>query len=252
MKDKQEGGLHQGHRERLRKRFYENGADGFADHELLELMLTYCIARKDVNPIAHRLLKKFKTFSGVLDASREELCEVEGVGEYAAGFITLFVHSFSRYGLARLNKERPAFKNPEQSCEYARQLYYGDRYEIGYMLCLDVKTRLLQVVEVARGTIDQAHFYPRKIIESALHAKAHSVIFVHNHPSGNPTPSGDDVHITRLLKEALEKVEIKLLDHIIVGGNETYSFARSGNMKGSLLTLQKEIAAESDFYEKRG
>lgn len=241
--------LHKGHRERLRKRFAAHGAEGFADHELLELLLTYALPRRDVNPLAHALITRFKSFAGVLDASPAELSEVEGIGEYAASFLSLFVQVFRRYELNRLNVTRPFFKNPESSAEYARQLYYGERYEVGYMLCLDVKCRLLQIVEVARGTVDQAHFYPRKIIESALQAKAHSVIFVHNHPSGNPAPSQDDVQITRLLRDALTQVEIKLLDHIIVGGSETYSFTRSGGVNSPLFG-RPATAAEAEIYER--
>jgi len=220
--------LHQGHRERLRKRFLAEGLDHFEDHQVLELLLFQIFPRKDTNPIAHRLLRRFGSLSGVLEADPADLATVEEVGERAAAFLSLLVAMTRRYFHDRVTRNRPRLDNPDLVAEYFIPLMAGRGEEVFYVLCLDTQCRALYPALLGKGTVKGAHVHPRHVVEAAIRHRAASVILAHNHPGGTSTPSSWDRELTHRLVQALGAIDITVLDHVIVAGERVYSFARSG------------------------
>lgn len=214
---------HNGHRARLRQRARETGLAGLADHEVLELLLTYAIPRVDTNRTAHRLIHTFGSLSGVLEARYEDLRQVEGVGENAATLLTLFPSLTRRYLLSRTG-EKPLLNTSERAGEYGRALFADCRVETLYLLCLDVKCRLLQAVKLAEGTIDRVPVQNREIIRTVLSTQAKNVLMMHNHPSGSLRPTAEDIDLTRRVMHALESIEVLLVDHLIIGTDGYFSF----------------------------
>lgn len=229
MKEK---GIHDGHRQRLRQRFIDCSLDAFSDHEVIELMLTYAIPRRDVNELAHRVLDHFGSFSAVLDASVEELCRVEGISTNSAVLFSLHAQVAKRYMMDR-NKERLQINNIMSVFEFGKSLYSNNKYERFYIICLDTKCRLIKEVNVGDGTIDTAIVHPRIVVEKCLNHSAHGVILMHNHPSGDPTPSRQDIEMTDKIVEALKGVEIRVYDHMIIGGENFFSFRHTGMLKNN-------------------
>ena len=219
--------IHEGHRQRLKQRFLEEGLDKFTDIQVLELLLFYCIPRKDTNPIAHALLSHFGSLSQVLEAPVEELRKVEGVGESAALFLHLTTE-VSRYYLVD-RSTRATFLNTTEDCaRYLMPFFFGRRNETVFLLCLDAKCKVLCCREIAEGSINYAGISVRKVVETALGVSATSVVLAHNHPSGVAVPSGEDIQTTRRIATALSAVEIHLADHIIVADNDCVSLVQSG------------------------
>lgn len=214
---------HSGHRTRLRQRARQTGLEGMADHEVLELMLTYAIPRVDTNRTAHRLIHTFGSLSGVLEARAEDLMQVEGVGENAATLLTLFPSLTRRYLISRTG-ERPLLNTSERAGAYGQALFADCRVETLYLLCLDVKCRLLHAVKLAEGTIDRVPVQNREIIQAALSAQAKNVLMMHNHPSGSLRPTAEDIALTRRVMKALESIDVLLVDHLIIGANGYFSF----------------------------
>ncbi len=211
-----------GHRTRLRKRFLASGLDSFLDHEILELLLTYTIPRKDTKPIAWALLKKFGTLSSVLDAKPQELTDVEGIGMQSAVFLNLMRSVMRRYSLEQI-KQRKEIKNPESVVQFCQASLQGEANEIFEVIYLTIRNTVIGVDRITIGTIDRASISPRKIIENALKQKAAGLIFVHNHPSGEPTPSQEDIMLTETLSQIAAPLGIMVLDHIIVGQGKFFS-----------------------------
>lgn len=208
-------GYHDGHRQRLKKRFLKEDLDGFEPHEVLELILFYAIPRRDTNDLAHRLIQYFGDITAVFDAEVPELCEVEGIGENAAVLIKLFA-SGCRYYLNAYNKKGAVIQTTEQAVEYLRPKFIGrSNRENICVLFLDNKGRVSYCDIVGEGTINMASVYIRNIVELALRFRVVSVIFSHNHPRGLVNPSNADISVTHELYQALKTVQIKLTDHII-------------------------------------
>lgn len=218
---------HMGHRARLRARYCECGLDAFADHEVLELLLTYAIPRRDVNELAHMLLNRYGTFADVAHAPIEDLMQVEGIGENAAVLLSLIAPLAKRYAAAH-GREALKLKSFEAASFYIKTLFYGERYEVFYMICLDAKYGLIQPVELARGSLSEVQIYPRIVVERALNLNTHSVLLAHNHPSGDPAPSRADVNVTQIIVNALASVDIPVIDHIIAAGEKTFGFSQHG------------------------
>ena len=220
-------GVHDGHRERLRQRYGALGPDAFADHELLELLLTYAIPRRDTNETAHLLLKRFGSLSGVLAAGLDELQSVSGSGPQAAQLIHLQAALERRAALRRLRTRngRPLLNTPVRSARYAELLLRHEHSERLYALCLSTQLTLLCARPVGSGSLNELTVYPRTIVELALLQHAHCVVLAHNHPSGDPLPSQADAETTETVRAALQSVHIGLLDHIVVGDGYLYSFS---------------------------
>ena len=219
--------LHGGHRERLRRRYQEHGADAFSDHELLELLLSYAIPRRDTNETAHLLLRQFGSLAGVFAAPAEQLETVDGIGPQTAQYLNLIGSMHSRMALRRLMQRngRILLNTPNRTARYAALLLQQERNETMYLLCLNAQRTLISAKRISSGSIAELTVYPRVIIEQALLQRAHSVILVHNHPSGDPTPSQADADTTEAMRTALASVQIALLDHIVVGDGYLYSFS---------------------------
>lgn len=223
-----EDSLHNGHRERLRKRFLEEGLDIFEDHQILELLLFHVIPRGNTNPIAHRLIKRFGSLSAVLEADPKDVAAVEGIGDKAAAFLTMIPQVTRRYFHDRVLRDRPKLNTSEAVAEYLIPLMAGRPEEVFYVLCLDTQCRVVYPALISEGTVKETVVYPRQVVEEAIRHRATSVILAHNHPAGTAKPSQQDHKLTRLLVQALGPLDIKVLDHIIVAGDQAFSFAREG------------------------
>lgn len=221
---------HQGHRERLKKRFLEEGLDTFTDVQALELLLFYCIPRKDTNGLAHRLLEHFGSLSQVLEASVEELKKVEGVGDHVATLLRLTTQ-MGRYYLVNRTEHKKILTSTEQCGQYLLPRFFGRCNEMVYMLCLDAKCKVLCCKKVGEGSVNSAGISVRRIVETALGVNATAVVLAHNHPSGLALPSGEDIQTTRRISLALDAVEVTLADHIIVADDDFVSLAQSGYYK---------------------
>nr|CRH07853.1 Putative DNA repair protein RadC [Candidatus Magnetococcus massalia] len=222
--------LHKGHRDRLRSRFLRDGLDGFEDHQVLELALFYALPRRDTNKIAHRLLKRFGSLSAVLEADPVDMATIEGMGDGAAAFLSMLPALTRRYQHDRATRDMPALNRPVSVRDYVVPLMAGRSEEVFYILCLDVQCRLLFPALVSEGTIRQATVHPRSVVEEVIRHKAANVILAHNHPSGVAKPSEDDILLTSRLMQALTPIDVKVLDHLIIAGELSYSFAQEGMM----------------------
>jgi len=219
--------MHEGHRSRLKNRFLEEGLDSFEDHQILELLLFYAIPRKDINELAHSLINKYGSLSGVLEADPKDLAKTPGLGENSAILLAL-IPSLARNYLKDRWGTRPVLSSTANAGEYVLTLCAGRSYEVFYVICLDAQHNVIYPALVHEGTIDQAPVYPRVIVETALRHKAHSVILAHNHPGGSPAPSPQDIEVTKRIRIALEQISISVLDHIIAAGEQYVSCAEKG------------------------
>jgi DNA repair protein RadC len=216
-----------GHRERLRARILKGDGSGLADYELLELLLCAFIPRVDVKPLAKELLAKFGSVSAVFAAAPERLMEVKGVGESAAAYVRA-THLLMQAAAGDAVKDRPVISNWAALLNYVRLALRHETSEQVRALFLDRKNKLIADEITGRGTVDQAPIYPREIARRALELGASSVILVHNHPSGDATPSRADIEMTREIVNALGALDIKLHDHLIVGAGEPVSMKAKG------------------------
>lgn len=219
--------VHEGHRGRLRQQFLNGGLDSFSDIQVLELLLTYAIARKDVNPLAHTLLNRFGSLSAVLDAPVPELQKVDGVGENTALLLHLIPKLLRRYSIDQ-NPTNMIVDTTEKAGNYLASFFFGVRQECVYLLCLDAKCKILDCRMLFEGSINTVEISVRKVVESALYRGATSVILAHNHVSGIALPSKEDEDTTRTLYMALQTVNILLADHIVVADGDFVSMADSG------------------------
>jgi len=216
-----------GHRERLRKRFLQAGADAFADHELLELILTYSIPRRDVKSIAKALLERCGDLAGVFGAPRDLLESVPGMGSESAALIRLMADMAAEIWKPERRRHRKRISTLDDAIKAVRALVGAKREEEFYVILLDAKNQVLGEERLVQGTVDRVAVFPRKVLELALSRRAAAILIAHNHPSGDPTPSRQDRELTSAMKEAARAVEVRFLDHIIMAGNETYSFHQS-------------------------
>ena len=212
------------HRERVRKRFLQEGLEHFEQHNQLELLLFYAIPQRDTNGIAHDLIRRFGSISRVMDASVEELMTVDGIGERAAVLLKLVPALARSYTLDHLGKVR-TFQSGEELKEYLLALYTGCTKERVYLLLFDNRDTLLRTVQIGEGDLTAALFSTREIVQQVLlYSKTTKVILSHNHPVGLALPSHADQTATDEIQRALSSVEVTLYDHIIVSGNrECYS-----------------------------
>lgn len=219
--------IHDGHRQRVKKRFLEEGLDSFTDIQVLELLLFYCIPRQDTNPLAHALLEHFGSLSQVLEAPVHELRKVKGISENTATFLSL-MNQVGRYYLVNRSQQTSILPTIDQCGEYLVSFFHGRRNETVYLLCLDAKCKVLCCKQVGEGSVNSAGVPIRRIVETALGAGATTVVLAHNHPSGLALPSGEDVQTTRRVAAALSTVEIGLADHIVVADDDFVSLVQSG------------------------
>lgn len=216
-----------GHRARLRERFVKGGADAVADYELLELVLFRSMPRRDVKPIAKRLITRFGSFAEVLAAPANRLVEVDGVGEASALDIKIMEATARRLTRGAVSN-RPVLSSWQSVLDYCRASMAFEMREEFRILFLDKRNQLIIDEVQQRGTVDHTPVYPREIIRRALELSATAVILVHNHPSGDPTPSQADIRMTREIVDIARPMGITVHDHVIVGRQGHVSFRGKG------------------------
>jgi DNA repair protein RadC len=212
-----------GHRERLKARFRDNGADALADYELLELILFAAVPRRDTKPIAKALLARFGTFPEVLAATEARLMEVQGVGASVALHLKI-VHAAAKRQAQAAVRDRPLLSSWSTVIEYCRVAMAHEEKEQFRILFLDKKNALIADEVQQTGTVDHTPVYPREVVKRALELSATAIVLIHNHPSGDPTPSRADIQMTKTIVDIAAPLGIAVHDHIIVGRNGHASF----------------------------
>lgn len=218
---------HTGHRSRLRQRFLKSKGRDLADYELIELLLCMAMPRGDVKPIAKALIKRFKTFGGVLNGEAGELQKVDGMGETGAVAL-LAVRTAAERLLQDDVMHQPILSSWQSLMDYVRVAMGANKTEQVRVLYLNRQNILIADELQHEGTVDHTPVYPREVIKRALDLSASALILVHNHPSGDPTPSHNDVAMTKDLKAAGEKLGIQIHDHVVVSKGGTASFKALG------------------------
>lgn len=222
-------GIHDDHRKRMKEKFHQHGLQSFADHEVLELLLYYAIPRVNTNDTAHHLLERFGSLEQVVHAPVEELMKVKGVGENAALFLTLIPAAYQR--IAQSEKVDTILNSVEKSGQYFMHLLQEERREVIYLACLDQKCKVISCHKLAEGDVNVAPLSIRQAAERALTSNASMVQLAHNHPSGIALPSEEDIYVTRLIKDILYPLNIRLIDHIIVADGDFVSMRESGMLE---------------------
>lgn len=218
-----------GHRERLKTRFMEGQGKGLADYELLELALTYAIPRKDVKPLAKQLLADFGDLAGVLAAAPEKLAKAKGLGESSVAYLKLLQALTLRTRRATLT-DKPVLANRVLLLDYLYTLFKGKPREEVHVLYLDAHLHLIADETLFTGTLTATTAAPRDIIKRALDLNAAGFVIAHNHPSGTPKPSADDLQFTASLLQLCPAMGLALHDHLIIGEGKHYSFKGAGQL----------------------
>ncbi len=213
----------EGHRKRIRQRFRDHGPNGFADYELLELLLFSAIPRRDTKPLAKALLNRFKSFAGVLAAPPARLKEIPGVGQAVVDLLKVTQASAQRFARGEVDAREP-LSSWSKVIDYIRTAMAFADVEEFRILFLDKRNGLIADEVQQTGTVDHTPVYPREVIRRAIELSATAVILVHNHPSGDPTPSRADIQMTRQLIDIAKPLGIEVHDHIIVGRDGQVSF----------------------------
>ncbi len=218
-----------GHRQRLRDRFLKSGFVGMAEHEVIEILLTLALPRKDVKKPAKDLLYRFGNLQGILDAPMDDLRTIKGIGEVAPTAFRIIKEAANLY-LQQKAEQENCFAAHETMMEFWRSRLGGLKHEVFEVAYLDSGYRLIKdgVDRLEEGTSDRATIYPRKVIEAALKKGSSVLVLAHNHTNGNINPSEQDKNITRAIVLAAETLQIKIHDHLIISMNEVFSFRKAG------------------------
>jgi len=216
-----------GHRKRLRDRFLQSGLDGFLDYEIIELLLTLGTPMKDCKQMAKEAIKMFGGLQGVLDASFEELQKIKGIGPSNAFGIKLFQAISEKYAREKMPKKVP-LTSPQAVIGYLKEKIGREKKEHFVVLVLDSRNNLISINDVSVGTLNASLVHPREVFEPALKNLGAHVIIAHNHPSGDPKPSKEDVEVTKDLIAAGRILGVEVLDHIIITKSEYFSFKDEG------------------------
>ena len=224
----------QGHRERIKEKFLKNGIDGFAEYEILELLLTYCIPRKDTKPIAKDLLNKFKTLDNVFKADFDKLSVIDGLGNNSIAFLKLIgdlpsiIYKDELKNKKLVNKEILKISNKDILLNYLRNKIGYEEKEKFYVIYLSSSNEVIEFEENSVGTLDRSSVYPREIYKKIINLNAKSIILAHNHPSDNITPSKSDIELTNEIAKGLKNFGALLIEHIIITKNSYFSFLEEG------------------------
>jgi DNA repair protein RadC len=217
----------EGHRGRMRARLLAAGPDALADHEVLEMMLFLAVPRRDTKPIARALLAAFGSFAGAVAAPLAELRRIDGLGDAGAAALKTIQAAALRLARAEVTA-RPVLNNWDRLMDYLHAVLARERVEQFRVLFLDTRNRLLADEVQGRGTVNHTPVYPREVVRRALELQAAGIILVHNHPSGDPTASPEDVAMTAEVKAAARALDLKLHDHVIVGNGRWTSLRQQG------------------------
>lgn len=222
--------IHSGHRARLKTEFLARGFEGWPDHKVLELLLAYAIPQGDTNPLAHRLIGRFGDLAGVLDAPVEALKTVPGVGDHTAVLLKMLPKICGRY-LSELEGVTETAETVNDYFHICAPYFTGAVHEKCLVLSLDARAKLLGVDVVGEGEVGLVYFSERRVLSAALGRNAAGVVLAHNHVGAYAAPSSSDQAVTGRIQNLLEAVNILLVDHIIVVGDQTVSFRESGLLK---------------------
>ena len=217
----------EGHRQRLRDKFLNNSLAGFHDYEIIELLLTLGTPRKDCKQSAKDALKKFGALKAVLEADAVDLKTVRGIGDKNV-FGLKIAQAVARRYLADRVVDKDFIRSSKEVLEYLQHNLRDKNREVFMIIYLNGRNQIINMEEVFEGTLSTSAVYPREVVKRALDNEAAALVFVHNHPSGNPKPSKEDLTITNKLKEAAQSIDVAIHDHLIIAGNEVYSFADHG------------------------
>jgi DNA repair protein RadC len=216
-----------GHRERLRARYRLNGEAALEEYELLELLLTYAIPRRDTKLLAKKLLERFGTLARVFESEPATLGAIDGIGPQAATLISLIRPLATRF-VTQAPRAKTVLRSTADAAAYFQVKLKGLSEEEVHVAFVNSKNAVMATECLQRGTVDQSVVYVRKVIERTLAHKASGFLLVHNHPSGDPTPSSDDRDLTQALKAAAETVGVRFLDHLVIGETDPFSFKANG------------------------
>lgn len=230
-----------GHRKRLRDRFIEGGIERFSDEEVIEFLLTLGTPRKDVKIPARQALKKFGTLSNILSAPMKDLTDIKGLGPKNALYLKL-VHQIAGRYLQDRAKGSEFFSSSKAVFDFLFHSMRDLKKEIFKVLFLNRKNELISDKDLFHGSLTGSAVYPREIITEALEKNAAALVFAHNHPSGDPTPSSEDKKLTRELVWSARLLMIQVLDHIIIGNNRYFSFADQGLIKTFIKEYDQKIS----------
>jgi len=217
----------EGHRQRLREKFLNSGLDGFHDYEIIELLLTLGTPRSDCKQPAKDALKKWGSLKAVLEAPPKELKKIKGIGDHNVFGLKLTQDVARRY-LADRIVDMDYIQSSEDVLNYLRHNLRDKSQELFMVIYLNGRNQILKMETLFEGTLNTSAVYPREVVKKALENDASALVLVHNHPSGNPSPSKDDLTITKKLKESARTIDIYIHDHLIIAGNDVYSFADHG------------------------
>lgn len=227
----------EGHRQRLRDKFLDGGLERFSDEEVVEFLLSLGTPRRDVKPVAREALKQFGSLSGTLSAPLEKLTEIKGIGPKNALYLNLIHQVAGRY-LRDRTKGKAFFGSSKAIFDYLFHSMRDLKREVFKVLFLNRKNELITDQDVFLGSLSESAVYPREVVTLALENRAAALVFVHNHPSGDPAPSREDQRLTKDLVWASQLLMIQVLDHIIIGHNTYYSFADEGRIKKFVKEFQ--------------
>lgn len=220
-------GIHDGHRERVKKEFLQNGFDvNTPPHKIMEMLLFYSIPRKDTNELAHILLNRFGTISGILDAPTGELIKIPGISTNTAALIKLII-PIARIYLTETNSKSRRYLRADDVCDYLMNMYFGYQKEVFSVTSFSGNGRMLGFDILASGNVNEVNVSTRKVLETVINRNAVCAIIAHNHPNGTAVPSEADIAVTKDIKNALEHINVKLLDHIVISGDDYVSMCQS-------------------------
>lgn len=222
---------HNGHRTRIRERVNKEGLDNFQDYQVLEYLLSFVIPYKDTNPLAHKLIGKFGSFAGVLEADEQDLLNVSGVGEVSAHFLTKLLSVYHFYEKNKV-KNNITISRPEEAVNYVRPFLKGKLIEEMYLICLTPSSKIVNIEKITEGTSTEADVSIRLISDKMSRTKVSNIIIAHNHPKGSPMASDEDNRFTKALVASLAINGSHLLDHIIIGDSNVdfYSYRQTGQI----------------------